>query len=169
VTSILAIVIWAGGALPSLPPTDHIDINATVSAATGVSLAGANGQTFAARSPTLLALEVGFRHPQVPWLEVAVGLLIEAEPQPSVGVDPKLRMFVPVRPVRPYVLIGVPAIIAPRTLLGVQAGVGLEIPLHRRFGVLFEGSASTFFLGDDRMNESVLLKLDAAIGVRTYF
>lgn len=161
--------LWMGGLLPALPPADKISINTTLGVSTGLSLTGSHGVTYQRRSPALLSFEVGITHPHIPWLELSPGILLEVEGRVAFGLQVQARMYMALRRVRPYAIVGVPAFVTPFTLLGAKAGAGLLIGLHPHFGVAAEASATTFFLGDDLIANSALAKLDGTVAFRATF
>jgi hypothetical protein len=163
--SLLSYTLWAGGAVAALPPAEKLQVSATVSAGSGLSLAGAGGQTLMRRSPAFLTVDVGFIHPQVQWLEFAPTLMLEVEGRIGFGVMPKLRAFVPLRGRS----LGVPAFVAPFTLVGVQAGIGVGVQLTEHFAIVAEGTGTGYFLGSDRMEGAALGKLDSQAGLRVRF
>jgi hypothetical protein len=173
---ILTQLLIAGGPVAALPPAEKLQVSASVMAGSGLSIAGAGGSTLARRSPAFMQVDVGFIHPQVPWLELAPTVMLELEGRVSFGVMPKLRAFVPWRgrkgkPSRllTYGSLGVPVFVAPFTLVGVQAGIGVGVQILRHLAVVAEGTGAGYFLGSDRMEGAALGKLDAQAGLRVRF
>jgi hypothetical protein len=174
--AILAQTLIAGGAIAALPPAEKLQVSASVMAGSGLSIAGSGGTTFARRSPAFLQVDVGFIHPQLPWLELAPTVMLELEGRVAFGVMPKLRAFVPWRgrkgkqsPWLTFGSLGVPVFVAPFTLVGVQAGVGVGVQLHRHLAVVVEGTGAGYFLGSDLMEDAALGKLDVQAGLRVRF
>lgn len=159
----------AGGVIGKLAPADKIHVSATIMAGTGMSLTGSGGRTYGARSPVFLIAEVGLRHPDLMWLEFAPTLVLEVEGRVGLGLLPRVRAFVPTRRVQPYGVLGVPIFIAPYSLVGIQAGFGLKIDLHKRIALVVELTGNVFVWGSDLMTSSVLGKLDESLGVRVSF
>ncbi len=162
--------VLAGGAVASVSPAEKLNISGTIAAGTGQSMAAARRKTMIARSPAFLSFEVGFRHPQVDWLEFAPQILLEVERRTGFAVNPRLRAFLP-QPtkVRVYGVLGLPIFIAPYSLLGVEASAGLLIPLHKHFGFTTEIKVAAYFWGSDLMPDSTIVKIDGAFGVRAQF
>ena len=96
-------------------------------------------------------------------------MLLEVEGRVGFGVLPRVRAFVPTKRVKPYGVVGVPIFVAPYSLVGVQAGFGISIELHRRVAVVAEFTGNAYVWGSDLMNKSVLGKLDESFGVRVQF
>ncbi len=167
-TAVLAGVV-AGGLVSRVAPAEKLGLSATAMSGTGLSLASAGGGTISNRSPVFLDVEVGFTHPSLPWLEFTPALLLEAEGRVGFGLEPKVRAFLPVRKVSVFGVLGLPVFVAPYSLLGASAGAGLAIHVHRHFAVVAEATASVFFWGSDLMSDSILSKLDVAVGIRIPF
>jgi hypothetical protein len=175
-STLLSHVLVMGGPIAALPPAEKMQVSATVSAGSGMSITGSGGTTFARRSPAFLHVDVGLIHPQLAWLEFAPTAMLELEGRVSFGVMPKLRAFVPFRgrngkPSRilAFGSLGVPVFVVPFTLVGVQAGVGLGVQVHERFAIVVEGTGAGYFLGSDLMEDAALGKLDAQAGLRVRF
>ena len=167
--TVLLAGLVAGGVVSRVAPTDKLQVSATALSGTGLSLASAGGSTNSNRSPVFLDVEAGFTHPSIPWLEFTPALLLEAEGRVGFGIEPKLRAFLPVRKLSVFGVVGLPVFVAPYSLLGARAGVGLAVHVHRHFAVTAEASAAVFFWGTDLMSDSILAKLDLAAGVRIPF
>ena len=173
---ILSQVLWAGGAVAALPPAEKLEVSASAQTGSGLSLAGDGGETLARRSPVYLTVDVGLRHPAVQWLEFAPTAMLEIEGRVAFGLMPKLRAFVPFpgrrgRPSRMLLFgsLGVPVFIAPYTLVGVAAGIGVGVQLHEHFALVCEGIAAGYFLGSDLIDNGGLGKLDLQGGIRVRF
>ncbi len=172
---LLAHVLVAGGAIAALPPAEKLEVSSTVTAGSGLSIAGAGGSTFVRRSPAFVQVDVGFIHPQLRWLELAPTLMLEVEGRVGFGVMPKVRAFVPLKGRRGpsrmlvYGSLGVPVFVVPYTLVGVQAGFGVGVQVHRHFAVVAEGTGAGYFLGSDLMKDAALGKVDVQAGVRVRF
>jgi hypothetical protein len=164
----LAAVV-AGGVTSRVPPADRLRVSGTVTAGTGLSLAGAGGHTLSARSPIFLQIEAGFTHPSLPWIEFSPAILLELENRVGVGVNPKVRAFLPLRGPRIYGIVGLPVFIAPYSLLGVQGGMGLAVHVHDHLALVAEVTAAAYFWGSDLMRGGALGKLDVACGLRVVF
>lgn len=162
--------VLAGGLTASIPPAERIDVNTRVTSGTGLSLAGAGGQTLRARSPVFMNFEVGARLDNLHWLEFAGGVSMELEDRVSVGLLGRLRAYLPIRrPFSVYALAGVPVFVHPFTLVGAQAGMGLGVHVGRHFSVVAEVTGSGYFAGTDLIAGSALGKFDAALGFNVHF
>ena len=161
--------VLCGGALPGLATAERLEVSASVLAGTGISLAGSGGKTFARRSPTFLQAEVGLVHPQLPWLELAPTLMLEIDGRIGFGIAPKLRARLPGKRVRAYGVVAMPLFVVPYTLLGVQAGGGLMVALHRRVGLLAEFTGGAYVWGSDLMPNAALGPFNASLGMRVNF
>lgn len=160
------------GAQQDPPPSRGVrgvQVSGTVVVGSGASIAPGPTRAIANRSPAQLTLDAGFRHPDVPWLEISPAMMLEMERGVAFGLAFRVRAFVPLRRVRPYALVGVPAFLAPTTLLGATAGLGLAVPVHRHFAVAAEFGPTVFFAGDDLIEGNTLVKIDGALGLRVMF
>lgn len=168
--TVLHASLLAGGLTQSVAPADDVEINTRATSGTGLSLAGAPGQTLRARSPVFVNLEAGLRLDRVRWLEFSGGVSMELEDRVSVGILPRLRGYVPVRrPFAFYVLVGVPAFVHPFTLIGGQGGVGLGVHVSKRVSLVAELTGTAYFAGTDLIEGSALGKFDAALGINVHF
>jgi hypothetical protein len=167
-TLVIASVL-CGGLYGNVAPAEKLQVSATVMAGTGISLVGVNKHTYADRSPTFLIGEVGIVHPQVDWLELAPSMMLEVEGRVGVALLPKIRARLPGKRVRLWALAGLPIFVAPYSMLGVQAGFGLSIALHKRIALVGEFSASAYVWGSDLMKKSALGKLDETFGIKVTF
>ena len=146
-----------------------IRVSGTALVATGASIAqGANGAN-ANVSPAMLAVDAGFSHPELPWLEMGPGMMLELERGVTFGLAFRVRAFLPTRRIRPYAMVAAPAFIAPQTLFGAQVAGGVAFKLHRVFAIAAEFGPTVFFAGNDLTDGGVLVKADAALGFRVGF
>ncbi len=167
-TLVMAAVL-CGGLYGNVAPAEKLTISSTVMAGTGMSLVGVGKRTYGARSPTFLIGEVGIVHPQLDWLELAPSLMLEVEGRVGLALLPKVRARLPGKRVRIWAMAGLPVFVAPYSMLGVQAGFGLSIALHKRIALVGEFSASAYVWGSDLMKKSALGKLDESFGVKVTF
>lgn len=146
-----------------------IRVSGTALVATGASIAqGADGAN-ANVSPAMLTIDAGFSHPELPWLEMGPGMMLELERGVTFGVAFRMRAFLPTRRIRPYAMVGVPAFVAPQTLFGAQVAGGVAFKLHRVFAIAAEFGPTVFFAGNDLTDGGVLVKVDGALGFRVGF
>ena len=146
-----------------------IRVSGTALVASGASIAPGPEGANATVSPAMLAVDAGFSHPELPWLELGPGMMLELERGVTFGVAFRMRAFVPTRRIRPYAMVGVPAFVAPRTLFGAQVAGGVAFKLHRLFAITAEFGPTVFFAGNDLTEGGVLVKADGALGVRVGF
>lgn len=168
-TVLLLAGVVAGGVTSRLPPAEKLTVTAAASSGTGVSVASPGGGTLSGRAPTYLRAEVGFIHPSLPWLEFSPGIWMEVEGRVDFGIVPRLRALLPGRRFFPYGTLGVPVVVAPFSLLGVEAGFGAAFTVHRHLAITVETTATTFFWGSDLMKGSILARFDAGLGLRVPF
>lgn len=146
-----------------------IAVSSTVLLGTGVSMAPGPTRAQINRSPALLTLDAGFSHPELQWLELSPAMMVEMERGVSFGLAFRARAFVPLGRIRPYAVAGLPFFVAPRTLLGARAALGIAAQLHRHFAVAAEFGPTVFFAGNDLAAGGTLTKLDGSAGIRVSF
>lgn len=168
-STLLLATVLCGGLYPNVSPTDKLQVSATVMGGTGLSLAGVGKQTYAARSPAFIIAEVGLVHPQVEWLELAPSVMLEVEGRVGFALLPKVRARLPGKRARLYAVGGLPIFVAPYSMLGIQAGFGISIALHKRIALVAEGTATAYVWGSDLMKKSALGKLDGQLGIKVTF
>lgn len=144
-------------------------VSVTALAATGASITPGQPRTHVMRSPAMLLFDVGFFHPEHQWLEFSPALMVEFERGQSFGLGFRLRAFTKLGPLRVYALGGVEGFVAPRKLLGARLGAGLAVPVHRHVSIAAEFGPTVYFVGNDIPNNTVLTKLDGALGLRVNF
>jgi len=164
-----AATVLAGGVVGGLPPAEKLTVTAAASSGTGVAVASPGGGTLSGRAPVYLRAEVGFIHPAVRWLEFSPGIWMEVEGRVGFGIVPRLRALLPGRRFFPYGTVSLPVVVAPYSLLGVEAGFGAAFAVHRHLAIAVEATATTFFWGSDLMKGSILARFDAGLGVRVPF
>jgi len=162
--------LLAGGLTQSMAPAESVDITARLTSGTGLSVAGASGQSLTARSPAFLVAEAGIRPSNLSWLELTGGFTMEMEGRVSFGLLGRARAHIPSRRrVGGYGLVGVPLFVHPFSLVGAQVGLGTAVDVHRNVALVAEGTASVFFAGSDLMKGSALAKFDLAFGLEIKF
>jgi|GEM_PF-2484174 len=144
-------------------------VSVTALAATGATLAPYQPATHLMRSPMMLLFDVGFFHPEHRWLEFSPALMMEFERGQSFGLGFRLRAFTSLGPLRLYAMGGVEGFVAPHKLVGTRLAGGVAFPFLRRFAVAAEFGPAVYFAGEDLPNNTVMTKLDGAVGIRLSF
>lgn len=144
-------------------------VSTTALVASGVSVAQGAEHPIANRSPVMLAMDLGFTHPEVSWFEIGPGMMLEMERGVAFGLALRARAFLPLRRIRPYALAAIPALLVPTTLFGAQFGAGVSVKLHRYFSLAAEIAPTVFFWGADLPNGGTVTKFDGAAGLRVTF
>ena len=119
------------------------------------------------RARTRIIAPFDFRNDE----DMAQGLglvaLFEVEPKVSFGAEARYIRWLG-KVVDGFV--GVPVVIAPKTLVGVDVGVDLNVPIGKSgLGIFVEPSLSAMFLGTDLPGDHVLLWGLVAVGVHASF
>lgn len=129
----------------------------------GFMRGGAGGLTTAQRSPFTVDVAVmGIR--DVHWL-LGGALRLELEDARAVAGIARvaLRHSLGSLELRPGA--GLPLYIAPRTMLGAEASLGLRAPMSGGFGIIAQLAASAFFLGNDVPQGSTVILFQLFLGI----
>ena len=162
--------LLSGGLTQSIPPAERVEISTRMTSGTGLSVAGAGGDSLTARSPFFLTAEVGMKPSNLSWLELSGGFTMEVEGRTSLGILARARAHIPSRRrISGYAIGGVPLFIHPFSMLGVQVGLGTQVEVHRHVSLVAEGTATAFFAGSDLMKGSALGKFDLGVGLEIRF
>ena len=118
------------------------------------------------RARTRLIVPFTFRNDEDMGQALSVVGLLEIEPKVSFGLEARYVRWLG-RVVSGFV--GVPVIIAPKSLVGVSAGVDLDIPLGTSVSLFVEPSIAAMPLGADLPGNHVLIWGLIAAGVHAHF
>jgi len=119
------------------------------------------------RARTRLMAKFDFRNDEDMSQGIGVVALFEVEPKVSLGVEVRYIRWLGKAV---SVFAGVPAILAPKTLVGVDVGVDVSIPLGKSGIALFvEPSLAAMPFGSDLPGDHVLLWGLLAAGVHAQF
>ena len=119
------------------------------------------------RARTRLIVPFTFRNDEDMGQALAIVGLLEIEPKVSFGLEARYVRWLG-KVVSGFV--GVPAIIAPKSLVGVSAGVDLDIPFGKSgMSIFVEPSIAAMPLGADLPGDHVLIWGLLAAGVHAHF
>ncbi|MCP4674609.1 MAG: hypothetical protein GY854_03665 [Deltaproteobacteria bacterium] len=144
-------------------------LEGAASAGSGASFGSGDGQTVVLMTPVYMDVDVIFYNDESPKLEYVIGFQAELQGRVSAGIVPQLRLTNGPEKWMVYGLVGVPFVVAPFMMLGVEAGGGLLWRFMPRFGVFAEVVLDLFFIGNDLPDDGMLAQLDANIGFRVSF
>ena len=168
--------LWWGGLavvvllfLPEIARAQRPVYEAAASAGSGLSFGPGDGRTVVMMSPMYVDLDFIYANDERPQFEMGVGLQAELQGRVSAGVIPQLRYTSGPGTLMWYGIIGVPLVVAPFALFGVEAGGGILWRFDDRFGVFGEMVIDYFFLGSDLQESGVLIQTDINAGIRVRF
>jgi hypothetical protein len=140
----------------------------SLSAQVGVGyMSGGHGGLFAAnRSP--LALDVQVLTAREPRYLVGGALRIELEGTRAVAAIFRFQLRHPFGPIELRPGIGLPFYIAPRTMLGPEAGLWGRLAFSPDLALLAAFSASAFVMGDDVPKGSTVIMLQIFVGAELF-
>ncbi len=161
---VLSLVLAGREALAQRPV-----IEGAVSAGTGASFGGGDGQTVVLQTPFFVDMDIIYYNDESPKLEYVIGLQAELQGRVSAGIVPQLRFTTGPQPWMVYGLVGVPFVVAPFMLLGVEGGAGLLWRMNDRLGFFAEVTVDLFIIGNDMPDEGIVVQLDGNVGLRVMF
>lgn len=156
-------------ALPEDARAQRLQIFASAAAGTGVSLGTGGDGTAARRSATFVDLRVMGANSEMDWLRYGVSIRSELEGKVTIGVVPQLSIVTSWRQLLFGVTGGVPLIVMPKSLYGIEAGghVGYQVLSWLAVTGLFY--VSVFPLGNDLPEGSVLVMMQCHVGAEIRF
>ncbi len=144
-------------------------LEGAASAGSGASFGNGDGQTVVLMTPAYIDIDVIFYNDESPTMEYVIGFQAELQGRVSAGIVPQLRLTTGPKKLMVYGLIGLPFVVAPFMMVGVEAGGGLLWRLMPRFGIFGEVVLDLFFIGNDLQDDGMLAQLDANFGFRVSF
>ncbi|HMI85474.1 MAG TPA: hypothetical protein VK550_15365 [Polyangiaceae bacterium] len=119
------------------------------------------------RARTRIVVPFDFRNDEDMSQGIALVGIFEIEPKVGIGLEARYVRWLG----KAFSgFVGIPAIIAPKTLVGVDVGVDLSIPLGKSGVALFvEPSLAAIPLGTDLPGDHVLLWALVSVGVHAQF
>ena len=152
--------------LPAVARADTVDLAAAVGFGTGVSLApGEDGATIR-RTPTFFDLDLAGALDIYPGWEWSLGVGVPFEGTPALAFTPRVRRLVERWGVDVYVSAGVPAFVAPYTLVGLELGLGGRYPATESLEAFATAVADAYFAGSDLGPGGSLVMFNLLAGVR---
>jgi hypothetical protein len=155
---------------PSLAHAQRLQIQASALGGTGISLGMGDAATVARRNATSVAVQASFSNSETPSLRYGVALRAEVEGKVTFGFVPQIYYL---RALGSRVAIGavggIPIIVAPRTLYGIEAGMHIEISIIRWLSVCAQVVASFYPFGSDLPDDSFLFMVQGYAGLEFHF
>jgi len=144
-------------------------LDGTAGAGTGASFGEGDGKSVVMMSPVFVDVNIIISNSEQRFMEYVIGFRAELQKRVTIGIVPAVRFTSAPKKLAVYGLIGVPFIFAPKRMLGVQAGAGLNFRITPKFGLYFEGVIDMYFFGDDLPDNSVVVQLNGILGIRVNF
>ena len=129
---------------------------------------GVNG-TVSKRTPTYLGIDLGFIIARDTSVEWTMGAIVQIEDQPAAALHPQVRLVKQVKSTKVLALIGAPLFLVPTTMLGLDFGGGVVIPVNDAVGIFTVGTVGVFFEGEDIQKDSVVTAFNLGLGARISF
>ncbi len=131
----------------------------------GVSLGtGQGGAVTARRTPLFVDAGIRTWTDETPDPIYGASLRLELDGRVGVGVVPHVELSRSIGPFEIRPRIGAPLFFAPYSLLGLELGATLAIPLVHRFALTAGVFAAAFFWGSDLPGNSALTMINATVG-----
>ena len=129
----------------------------------GFMRGGFGGLTSAQRSPFTVDVSVmGIRDAH--WL-LGGALRLELEDARAIGGIARVALRHPMGALELRPGAGLPIYIAPRTMVGAEANLGLRVPLSNGFGLMAQLGAAAFFLGNDIPQGGTVIMFQLFLGL----
>jgi hypothetical protein len=144
-------------------------IEGAAGAGSGASFGTGDATTVVLMSPTFIDIDIIVSSNELPKLEYGIAFQAEVQGRVSAGIIPQLRFSTGHPKWRLYGLIGVPIFVAPFTMLGVEAGGGVNWRVAEHFGLYGEVVVDLFLTGSDLQEDGMAVRLDGCLGARVAF
>lgn len=154
---------------PSAALAQRLQIQAAALAGTGLSLGMGDADTVARRNATSVAVQVSFSNSETPALRYGVALRAEVEGKVTFGFVPQIYYLKSLGRVALGAVGGIPIIVAPRTLFGIEAGLHLEVTIIRWLAAAAQVVASFYPWGSDLPEDSFLFMVQGYVGLEFHF
>ncbi len=156
--------------LPLQVQAQTVAIDVAAGLGSGLEIGGGGGAGVVLHhSPTFTMLDIGLRLDNDQRFELGAALLLEVEGRVGVGVEPRLRINVAGKRLRPYLVAGVPIFFAPYTLYGLSIGPGANYTAWGALNIFGEVLVRAYPFGNDLPDNAALFHVDVVLGVRHAF
>jgi hypothetical protein len=159
----------AAGLAPRNAEAQRLQVHPAIFGSAGISLGVGDSNTVLSRSPTSLSLQVSLSNSERPAFRYGLSLRGELETILSFGVVPQVFFVHSVQRLTVGLLAGIPLVIAPRSLYGIEAGASLSIAIVERFAVAVQMLAAFYPLGNDLPEDSLLVMVQVHVGIEAHF
>lgn len=168
--SIPLIILFA--ALVAIPQGAHaqrLQIQASAFGATGVSMGMGSGTTVLTRSATAIAIQVMAGNSERPALRYGGTLRGEVEGKVTFGIVPQIAYIPSFGRFSAGIIGGIPLIIAPKSLYGVEVGGHFGFSITDWMAVVAQLYLTFYPLGNDLPEDSFLLMVQFYAGIAFNF
>jgi hypothetical protein len=164
---VVALVMVA--TVPCVASAQRLQIHTGALAGTGVSIGMGNADSVTRRSPTSVVAHVFFANSERAWLRYGVTLRAEVESKVTFGFSPQVAVGRSWRWLSYGAVAGVPLIIAPKSLYGIEVGLYASFDVIEWLSVLVQGFGQFYLLGNDLPEDSFLVMVQLYAGVEIHF
>lgn len=153
----------------TLVQAQSVDVKLDSSISSGMLIGPANSEISVVRAPLLLDFDVSFNFDRDPNLEWVVGSLVQLENLPAFALNPQVRLKRQKGPFEGFAGLGVPIFVTPYTRVGTELSLGFSFPARSSLSFLANINARTYLWGSDLPEESPVITLTGAVGLRLCF
>ncbi len=168
-TTLILVILSALMAIPSLASAQRLQIHTAALAGTGVSIGMGNGDNVTTRSPTAIAAHLLFANSERAWLRYGVTLRAEVESKVTFGFSPQVALARSWRWLSFGATAGIPMIIAPKSLYGIEIGAHVSFDVLEWLSVPIQLFAQFYVLGNDLPEDSFLVMVQLYAGIELHF
>ena len=146
-----------------------LDVKLDSSLSSGMLIGPANSEISVVRAPLLLDFDVAFTFDKDPSLEWVLGTMVQLENLPAFALNPQVRLKRQKGPFEGFAGLGVPFFLTPYTRVGTELSLGFSFPARTSLAFVANINARTYLLGSDLPEDSPVITLTGAVGIRLCF
>jgi hypothetical protein len=135
----------------------------------GISFGDGQKSVVAQRSPIFLDLAFRYWSSEEDWFVLGASGRVEIDGRTSIAGVPRVEYQLRAGPLALRPGVGVPFVIAPRTMFGVEGSFSARLDLAGPLGLVAAVYADAYFLGSDVPDDSVVVMINGALGVDLQF
>lgn len=156
-------------AVPWVATAQRLQIHTAALAGTGVSIGMGDGDNVTRRSPTSVVAHLLFANSERAWLRYGVTLRAEVESKVTFGFSPQVTVGRSWRWLSYGAAAGIPLIIAPKSLYGIEIGAYVSFDVLEWLSVLVQTYGQFYVLGNDLPDDSFLVMVQLYAGIEIHF
>lgn len=154
---------------PQIASAQRLQIQASALAGTGVSMGMGAGTSIARRSATTVAASITASNSERPFFRYGLTLRGEVEGKVTFGIVPQITVLKTLDRFALGGTLGLPMIVAPRTLYGVEAGGYFSFSVLEWMSVVAQLFVSFYPFGKDLPEDSLLSMVQFYAGLEFHF